>query len=132
MGNPNCHVCGKSYDSADVYMYAKTKEVQLSVISMDNPGMRKALGMKSLMKCSNCGKICCADCAKEGAGPTNLVCPACGVPFAVNSFLPPTAQAVSDAPSAAKPEPPVSKPSQPVQEKPAKPGGLFGWLRKKR
>lgn len=127
MGNLNCHKCGKGYDPSDVEMYASTKEVQLTVLNMDNPGMRKLLGMKTLMKCPNCGKICCADCAKEGAGPTGLACPACVVPFAMNSFLPPTAQAVNAARQAA------SQPSaSPAEGKRDKPRGLFSWLRKKR
>ena len=127
MGNMNCHVCEKGYDSADVEMYASTKDVQLSILDVDNPGMRKLLGMKTLMKCSNCGNICCADCAKEGAGPTGIVCPACAVPFAANSFIRPTAQAVKAAP------PPAAQPvAKPAEEKPDKPGDLFGWLRRKR
>ena len=97
MGNMNCQVCGKGYDSADVEMYTQTKDVQLSILDVNNPGMRKLLGMKTLMKCSNCGKISCADCAKEGGGPAGLACPACGVPYGVNSFVPPTAQAVNVA-----------------------------------
>jgi len=68
MGNMVCHVCGKGYDPGDVETYAATKDVQLSVLDMDNPGMRKLLGMKTLMRCSNCGKVCCADCAKKGTG----------------------------------------------------------------
>ena len=127
MGNMNCQVCGKGYDPADVEMYATTKEVQLSILDVNNPGMRKLLGMKTLMKCPNCGKISCADCAKEGAGPTGLVCPACAVPFAANSFIRPTAQAVNAAqPAATQPA------AKPVEEKPEKSGGLFSWLRKKR
>ena len=123
MENMNCHVCGKGYDPADVEMYATTKDVQLSILDMDNPGLRKLLGMKTLMKCPNCGKVCCADCAKEGAGPTGLVCPACAVPFAANCFIRPTAQAVN---AAAQPA------AKPAEEKPDKSSGLFGWLRRKR
>ena len=127
MGNMVCHVCGKGYDPGDVETYAATKDVQLSVLDMDNPGMRKLLGMKTLMRCSNCGKVCCADCAKEGTGPTGLVCPACSVPFAANSFIRPTAQAVTvNPPSAAQPA------TKAAVQKPEKSGGLFGWLRKKR
>ena len=138
MGNMVCHVCGKGYDPADVEMYATTKDVQLSILDMDNPGMRKLLGMETLMRSPNCGKVCCADCAKEGAGPTGLVCPACSVPFAANSFIRPTAQAVNAAPPAAPQAVNVNPPSaaQPatkaVEQKPEKSGGLFGWLRKKR
>ena len=127
MGNMVCHVCGKGYDPADVEMYATTKDVQLSILDVDNPGMRKLLGMKTMMKCPNCGKVCCADCAKEGAGPTGLACPACEVPFAANSFIRPTAQAVNvNPPSAAQPA------TKAAVQKPEKSGGLFGWLRKKR
>ena len=126
MGNMVCHVCGKGYDTADVEMYASTKDVQLSILDVDNPGMRKLMGMMTLMRCTNCGKICCADCAKEGAGPTRLVCPACSVPFSTNSFVPPTAQTVNAAPPAA-----AQPAAKPVEEKHEKPRGLFGWLRKK-
>ena len=127
MGNMNCQVCGKGYDPGDVEIYAATKDVQLSILDVDNPGMRKLLGMKTLMRCTNCGKICCADCAKEGTGPTGLVCPACSVPFAANSFIRPTAQAVNvNPPSAAQPA------TKAAVQKPEKSGGLFGWLRKKR
>ena len=45
MGNMVCHVCGKGYDPADVEMYTSTKDVLLSILDVDNPGMRKLLGM---------------------------------------------------------------------------------------
>ena len=131
MDNMFCHVCGKGYDPADVEMYAQTKDVQLSILDVDNPGLRKLLGMKTLMKCPNCGKVCCADCAKEGAGPTGLVCPACGVSFAMNSFIRPTAQTVNAPPPPAA-QPAAQPAAKPAEEKPDKPGGLFGWLRRKR
>lgn len=127
MENMNCYVCGKGYDAADVEMYTTTKDAQLSILDVNNPGMRKLLGMRTLMKCSNCGRISCADCAKESAGPTGLACPACGVPFAVNGFMPPTEQAVNVAKPTA-----TQSVAKPVEEKPDKSGGLFGWFRKKR
>ena len=97
---------------ADVFMLVTNlftnttpKNAQTQVLDLNNPGMRSLLGMKSLMKCGNCGKVCCADCAKEGAGGlTGLACPACGAPFATQSFVPPTEQTASAGAGASTPQ----------------------------
>lgn len=103
----NCHVCGKGYSPDEIKMYSTTSEVKTTVLDMNNPGMRKLLGMRSLMKCANCGRVACSDCATQNAGGvTDMACPSCGVPYQASAFVPPSGQAVSATPTPApKPAP---------------------------
>ena len=108
----NCHVCGKGYSADEIKLYSTTSGVQTTVLDLNNAGMRKLLGMRSLMKCANCGKVTCSDCATQSAGGvTGMACPACGVPYQANAFVPPAEQAAGAAPGPAPAPAPAPKPA---------------------
>ncbi|MDR0835581.1 MAG: DUF805 domain-containing protein [Tannerella sp.] len=85
-----CKKCGKTYDNADVELESTFGKREFTLLDPSNPSFRKLLGLKTLLKCSNCSAIVCSDCALEADGIIGMRCPFCNVDYTIYSFIKPT------------------------------------------
>lgn len=115
-----CKQCGKHYDAADAEMESGLGQKDYGILDPSNPAFRKLLGLKSLLKCSNCGAIACSDCAQESGGIIGMRCPFCQVDYTAYSYLRATGENVS----AGSPAPQTAA-SSPAKSEPAPKAGFF-------
>ena len=92
-----CKKCGKNYNEGDAELDETMSKGNYGMLDPSNPAVRKILGIKSLLKCSNCSAIACSDCALESNGIIKMRCPFCKTDYTIYSFIKPTADNVSSS-----------------------------------